>query len=115
MTGAVNFQSHWWVFVLLLSLLLFVLPAGYFFDQLVRHQYVHHRDRWEADGRPRGVFWTVPEALRSEEDFLCYSWFWQTPDWIAQSSDCLRNLYIFRALVTCEILVCLSVAAALII
>ena len=115
MIGAVSFHSHWWVFVLLLSFLLFVLPAGYFFDQLVRYQYRHHRDRWEVDGRPRGVFWKAPEALRSEEDFLSYGWFWQTPDWIVHNRDCLRKLYIFRLLVVCEILVSISVAAALIV
>ncbi len=65
MTGIVSLQSHWWI-VLLLSFVLFVLPAGYFFDQLVRYQYVHHRGRWEADGRPRCVFWSAPEAVRSE-------------------------------------------------
>jgi hypothetical protein len=114
MISAVSLHSHWWI-VVLLSFVLFVLPAGYFFDQLVRYQYMHHRARWEADGRPRGVFWSAPEAVRSEEDFLCYSWFWQTPDWIANDRDCLRKLYIFRALVMAEILVCISLAATLII
>ena len=113
MLGDVSFVSQWWAVVLLVSFVLFVLPAGLLFDQLVRYHYLHHRERWEADGHPRGIFWSAPDALRSEEDFLCYGWFWQTPLWIANNGECRRKLRIFRSLIMCEIVVAIGVAATL--
>lgn len=55
------------------------------FDRLVRAEYTEHRKAWEADGRPRGFFWTAPECtgLRSRwaAQRLSLLWLFSAPTW----------------------------------
>ena len=80
----------------LLPLIAVLLYAFILFDRLLRSEYQHHRNLWEADGRPAGFFWHAPECefitshlVRSR---LVFSWLFRTPSWIMGSPEFTKQL-----------------------
>src|SRR5678816_885738 len=46
-----------------------VFWSSRFYDRILEAQYSDHRDAWEHDGKPRGLFWTPPEEGLIERGF----------------------------------------------
>ena len=88
-------------------ILVIALPALVYsflmFDRLVRAEYEHDRAAWEADGKPRGFFWRVPECtwFRSAWSInrLSLLWLFTTPRWAANLPDCRKSLRRLRVAV----------------
>ena len=36
-----------------------VVYGMWVFDRLIRWEYEHHREQWERDGKPVGIFWVI--------------------------------------------------------
>jgi hypothetical protein len=88
------------VFVVGMSLLLYSFRM---FDRIVRAEYEVNRAAWEADGKPRGFFWSAPECTFFRSDWarnrLSFVWLFKTPAWAVDSVDCQTWLTRFRACV----------------
>jgi hypothetical protein len=86
--------------MLVLSLIMMFAGFGFYvvalnfsitaFRRLVDYQYQNHKDKWEADGRPRGGKITHKELSFFGSDFassLCsISWAVRRPDWLSAGS-----------------------------
>ena len=81
------------------------LPTMILHDRLLRHQYLHHRDAWEADGSFDGLFWHVDGAVSAIQPKgfaprnwgrTASLWVYHTPAWIDAPPPCRRLLYAFR-------------------
>lgn len=61
-------------------------------DELLELVYTHHRDHWEAHGRPIGVFWRPDDKTVSTLDGMAarrslhQAWLHEAPDWMADNS-----------------------------
>jgi hypothetical protein len=73
-----------------------LLYAFAMFDHLVRAEYEQERQAWEADGRPRGFFWSAPECTWARSAWarsrLSFVWLFETPPWAATSAACRGQL-----------------------
>lgn len=70
-----------------------LLYGFWMFDVLVRAEYTNHRDLWESDGKPHGMFWTPREVRTlsgigvsfrssSARNRCLRRWLFKTPQWI---------------------------------
>ena len=61
---------------------------------LLRLEYTQHKSKWEADGKPRSVFW-VPEEARLGGGYVTYAsghaghltrwrWLFRSPEWMRE-------------------------------
>ena len=77
-------------------------------SRLLHREYSDHRLIWEADGKPRGMFWIPPEA-KLRKWYITYAsgragrvlglkWLFRTPDWIAHDAEMQRLLRLHRIL-----------------
>ena len=91
----------------LLSIFVFASLFGAFFalDRLIRREYQCHRNFWEKDGRPIGMFFRPPEStyIRSAISFqLCaIFWLFRTPVWVETDSlakSLLRRLRLYTVI-----------------
>ncbi len=80
-----------------------IIGHAFFFDLIVRTEYVLHRHEWEVDGRPRGWFWRAPEHGRvfggiGARTQVSWEWFWRTPAWAVTGVTSARvRFFWFRA------------------
>jgi hypothetical protein len=81
------------------------LPAAILHDRLLRHQYLYHRNAWEADGCFDGLFWHVDGAVSAIQakgfqprnwGRTAWLWLYHTPAWIDAPPPCRRILYASR-------------------
>lgn len=83
-----------------LAVLLPVLVAGCSaFDELLRVEHTRHPAQWDADGRPRGVFWRPGRARLAgalARDRLFVKWIFVTPPWAAEDEHARRPLARYR-------------------
>lgn len=71
--------------------------AMWLFDCLVRWEYDHHRDQWEAHGRPRGFYWKPQERSSTwAQQWLGLVWTWKAPKWILENPSASRWLLQYR-------------------
>lgn len=79
-----------------LVLLLPVLVAGFTsFDALVKLEHSTYRALWNADRRPRGIFWKPGTGLLGgalARDRLFFKWIFVTPSWAAEDEHARRAL-----------------------
>lgn len=87
--------------LLMLGLFGVFLPAALCFDRIVRREYEHHPDAWQADGRPHGFFFH-PEEERTPVSsnlafnrLVCKLWC-STPPWLRADDQALRWLVPYR-------------------
>ena len=97
-------QAPWMFYVFLAFGVVALLSSFALFDYLVRWEFRHHRDAWEADGSPGGFFWrssplTTGELTPVTRSHIGFQWLFRTPPWIAESSICRRVLFFYRVLV----------------
>lgn len=97
-------------FLPFLSMAIPALMAFFAFDKLVRIEYESHRNDWERDGRPHGIFW-VPEEARTLGGWLvswsssiasrrcAFVWLFSTPKWALRDKSAKRNFFWWRLLV----------------
>jgi hypothetical protein len=82
---------------------------------LLHRQYINCRSAWEADGRPRGVFW-IPEETKIGGWYVTYAsghagqlarwrWLFKSPEWITKTDDA-RPLMILHRIFLFAFLVC---------
>src|SRR5258708_3773029 len=95
-----------------ISFIMSLKPSAAFFtfDRLVQIEYKSHRQDWESDNRPNGVFW-VPEENRVLSGRLvrwgssvasrrcALIWLFSTPKWTLRDSSARRGLFWWRLLV----------------
>jgi hypothetical protein len=82
---------------------------------LLRREYTQHRETWESDGKPRGVFW-IPDECKIGTWYITYAsghagqlvrWRWlvKMPNWISEDPEARRLLVLHRiflpAFLTC--------------
>jgi len=69
-----------------------VVYGMWVFDRLVSWEREHHREQWERDGKPVGIFWGDRRARFWSGDRankrLQILWLFRTPDWIAANRRC---------------------------
>jgi hypothetical protein len=91
------------IYVLVFGGMAVLLSAFACFDYLVRWEYQHHRDHWDADGKPDGFFWRAPECKFWSSDIakkrLSFRWLFRTPPWAREATVCRRCLFGLRTLV----------------
>jgi hypothetical protein len=69
------------------------------FDELLAVEHARHREEWDADGRPRGVFWRpgrarLPGSLARDKLFV--KWIFVTPPWAEGDEHARRPLARYR-------------------
>jgi hypothetical protein len=90
----------------LIAVALFVVDE-WVMTVLVRREYFEHRPMWEADGKPRPMFWVPPETIlggwyvtygsgRAYRNVLL-RWLFATPAWI-RKDDSYRSLLLLHRL-----------------
>jgi hypothetical protein len=90
------------IFLLLIPV---VFAAFIVFDLLVSLEYSSHRKSWEADGKPRGYFWSPSEigyfnfssGIATQRCSLV--WLFSTPEWMRQDVKAKRLIFLMRILV----------------
>lgn len=93
--------------ILLLSLPLVLLLAVKFrafkaFDELMEKVHVHHRDRWDALGRPIGYFWRPADgSVETMQGMaarmpLTRGWLFTDPPWMPEDSPARLSLATWR-------------------
>ena len=91
--------------LILIMVVVLGLPSMILHDRLLRHQYLHHRDAWEADGSFDGLFWHVDGAVSAFQvkgfaprnwGRTASLWLYHTPAWIDAPPPCRRMLYAYR-------------------
>jgi hypothetical protein len=86
------------------------------FDKFVRMEYETDRDAWIADGKPGGIFWSVPEestiSTAIAGQMLSIKIIFRTPQWVKRNPNALRCLkrlrisaMVWYASVACSVLV----------
>jgi hypothetical protein len=95
---------HTSLYILVLSIGLGV-PAAILHDRLLRHQYLHHRSAWDADGSFDGLFWHVDGAVSAMQPKgfaprnwgrTASLWLYHTPPWVDSPPPCRGLLYAYR-------------------
>ena len=84
---------------------------------LLRRQYLGFKSAWEADGRPRGIFW-IPEEAKIGGWYVTYAsghagqlarwrWLFKSPDWLSKDVEARPLMLLHRvflpAFVVCTI------------
>jgi hypothetical protein len=68
--------------------------------EIVRWEYEHHRDEWQRDGYPAGLFWRAKECTVWSSNVaiwrLLFVWVFKTPEWASGSPECLRWFHRLR-------------------
>lgn len=83
--------------------------------RLLHHQYTNFKSAWEADGKPRGIFW-IPEEAKIGGWYLTYAsghagqlarwrWLFKSPDWMTENIDA-RPLILLHRIFLPAFLVC---------
>jgi len=65
------------------------------FDRIVRREYSHHREIWEADGKPCGYFWLPDDAplrFNPAGGRLGCKWLFQRPPLWTRNDDVAAGL-----------------------
>lgn len=73
---------------------------------LLRRQYTNFRSAWEADGRPRGIFW-IPKEAKVGVWYVSYAsghaghlarwrWFFKNPQWITEMVEARPLMVLHR-------------------
>jgi hypothetical protein len=86
--------------------ILFAISDEIVVSLLLRRQYTGDRSSWEADGKPRGVFWIPPEA-KIGRWYVTYAsghagqlarwkWLFTKPKWMAQVGDAHTLMLLHR-------------------
>ena|ERR1043165_4520406 len=79
-----------------------ILYSSWLFDRLARYEYEHHREQWERDGRPIGVYWRPSETTifrsRAGKNWWRLAWLFHTPRWARSSSQCRAWLLQIRCI-----------------
>ena len=82
-----------------MNVLPYILFAGFFvacithfwfYDELVKRQYLIARAAWEADDRPPGFWWAGDgsSVMRSwPRNRVLLRWFWSTPAWVREDAE----------------------------
>ncbi len=104
-----------------IALLPFLIASFVAFTSLVKWEYANHRQEWEADGRPGGIFWMPPVSgfwatLRSgfARNVVSLKWLFITPPWAradARAKKLLRRLRICVAVWNCGLVAAFTAAA----
>lgn len=93
----------------------FAIPAFWqagVFEELVKYEYEHHREQWEKDGKPYGMFWIPEESKaatvvgmpvvrmesRRAQTRLNWAWMAQTPAWAVANPEIEGRFRLFRTL-----------------
>jgi hypothetical protein len=90
-----------------------VFWSSRFYDRILEAQYSDHRDAWEHDGKPRGLFWTPPEEGLIERGFSSRvksglaqgRWCWKIPDWAIDDTNAQSLIRKYRRVVLFNVLV----------
>ena len=74
------------------------------FDKFVRIEYETNREAWIADGKPGGIFWSVPEESSMSTaiagQMLSMKVIFKTPEWTRQNPEAMRCLKRLRIVAT---------------
>ena len=74
--------------------------------RLLRHLYTNHKSAWEAEGKPRGIFW-IPEEAKVGRWYVTYAsghagqlarwrWLFKSPEWINENADAPALMVLHR-------------------
>lgn len=85
------------LFPSLILLVPFAIAGFIVYDRLIRLEYGSYQLDWERDGRPGGIFWSPPGAVRQGAPFLL--WMFKTPEWARDNQQARRLLRVLRLLV----------------
>ena len=81
------------VIVFLVAALIY---SFFLLESLIKAEHDLDKVAWEADGKPRGFFWSSPECtwLGSSLAFkrVSFAWLFKTPAWAAKSVSCCAQL-----------------------
>jgi len=79
-----------------------LFPSFFAFDAIVKREYDLHREAWDADGRPSGMFWRPAgyESLSRRErrssgratQRLMSVWLFRSPAWARDDVEAIRLL-----------------------
>ena len=112
--------------IVLFCLFPVLLYGFWMFDVIVRAEYANHRDLWENDGKPRGIFW-IPREVRTlgglgvsfrssiARERCQYRWLFNTPQWIQDDEAVFVALRRFRICIATWNIVGLCIFAPLVI
>lgn len=75
----------------------FAIADEIVFGRLLRHLYTNCKSDWEAEGKPRGIFW-IPEEAKVGSWYVTYAsghagllarwrWFFKSPEWTSKNDD----------------------------
>src|SRR5262249_50736021 len=93
-------ECSMWLLILIVGIMAStagcIFAAFVSFDRLLRIEHGNFPDRWVADGRPVGMFWTPPGRSRYAASlatsFIMFAWLFQTPDWVVNEPQACRLL-----------------------
>src|SRR5258708_38132063 len=87
------------MFLIVIFAVATLLPSFFTFARLVRREHDVHRESWEADGRPHGLFWRPRSSgfwssIRSgfATNSCMLIWVLRTPTWVRRDDEALRLL-----------------------
>lgn len=98
------------VSIVFLSYFPVLLASFFLFDQIVKHEYHHHRKDWLADGQPHGFFWVPHESTFARgwlvrfgsslaQHRLSRVLLFATPDWLKHDRKARKLLFAWRTLI----------------
>src|SRR5262245_2919421 len=65
-------------------------------DLMIASAHYHHRDGWDRDGMPRGMYWRPPDVAVSggweARSGVVWKWLFRTPAWAAEGNQNFRIL-----------------------
>ena len=86
--------------ILFIPSIIMLFTAFRTWDELVKFEYENHREVWVTDGKPRGMFWSAPDAGFLQGDFarnfMMFRLVFKTPAWAGQSPTSLKLLKRYR-------------------
>ncbi len=98
--------------------ILFAISDEIVISLLVRREYTADRSSWEADGKPRGLFWIPPEAKIGRR-YVTYTsghpgqlarwkWLFTNPKWMAQADDAHILMLLHRIFLSAFLLLAIA-------
>jgi len=98
--------------ILFLTLLPLAFYSFILFDRLVEAEYEMHREFWEADGKPSGMFWRHQRCEWLTSDIararVGWRWFFHKPPWVAASPQAARRYGRWRKVTLISNLACVA-------
>lgn len=62
-------------------------------DEIIKYQFLTHRDKWERDGKPRGLFFNPENSSYISFNIVSVKLYFTKPSWIIEDERAIK-LYI---------------------